>query len=355
MTFLNSRYAGLTPYTPGEQINDKSIIKLNTNESPYEPSPRAMKYAAEEIVKSRLYPDPECVSLTERIADYYNVRKEQVLVTNGSDEVLYFIFTGFFTGEKTLLFPNITYGFYRVYADFCGINYREVPLEKDLTVNVDDYTAGNVNIIIANPNAPTGIQLALPDIEKMLQADKNSLVVIDEAYVDFGGQSCMELVDQYDNLIVVQTFSKSRQLAGARVGFAVSNENIIRDLKKIKYSFNPYNVNRISAAMARGAMEDTAHFNETIKKTIETRESFTEFLRDNDFFVPDSSANFVFARHRNVKGKVLYATLKERGFLVRHFDTEILTDFVRISVGKKEDMILLAYEIEKIVKEADET
>ena len=180
--------------------------------------------------------------------------------------MLYFIFTGFFTGEKTLLFPNITYGFYRVYADFCGINYREVPLEKDLTVNVDDYTAGNVNVIIANPNAPTGIQLTLPDIERILQADNNSLVVIDEAYVDFGGQSSIDLVEKYDNLIVVQTFSKSRQLAGARVGFAISNETIIRDLKKIKYSFNPYNVNRISAAMARGAMEDTAHFNETIKR-----------------------------------------------------------------------------------------
>ncbi len=355
MSFLNVRYSNLVPYTPGEQINDKTYIKLNTNESPFEPSPKAMKYAAEEIVKSRLYPDPECVSLTERIADYYNVKKEQVIVTNGSDEVLYFIFAGFFIGEKTLLFPNITYGFYRVYADFCGVHYREVPLKQDFTIDISDYTKGNVNVIIANPNAPTGIQLAISDVEKILQADQDSLVVIDEAYVDFGGTSGMELVDQYDNLIVVQTFSKSRQLAGARVGFAVSNEAIIRDLKKIKYSFNPYNVNRISAAMARGAMEDTAYFNETIQKTIDARESFTEFLRQNDFYVLDSSANFVFARHRSVKGKALYTTLKERGFLVRHFDTEILTDFVRISVGKREDMILLANEIEKIVKEADET
>ncbi len=354
MSYLNVRYSNLVPYTPGEQINDKSYIKLNTNESPYEPSPKAMKYATEEIVNSRLYPDPECVSLTERIADYYNVRKEQVLVTNGSDEVLYFIFTGFFTGEKTLLFPNITYGFYRVYANFCGINYREVPLEKDFTIKIDDYTEGNSNIIIANPNAPTGIQLAISDIEKMLQADSNSLVVVDEAYVDFGGQSCIDLVEKYDNLIVVQTFSKSRQLAGARVGFAISHEKNIRDLKKIKYSFNPYNVNRVSAAMARGAMEDTAYFDEAIRKTIDTRESFTEFLRENDFLVVDSSANFVFAKHMTVKGKVLYSLLKERGFLVRHFDTEILTDYVRISIGKREDMALLATEIVKLLKEIDE-
>jgi len=355
MSFLNVRYSNLVPYTPGEQINDKSIIKLNTNESPYGPSPKAMKYAAEEIVTSRLYPDPECVSLTERIADYYNVRKEQILVTNGSDEVLYFIFTGFFIGEKTLLFPNITYGFYRVYADFCGLNYQEVPLKPDFTIDVNDYTEGNANIILANPNAPTGIQLDLSDIEKILKADKNSLVVIDEAYVDFGGESSIGLVEKYDNLIVVQTFSKSRQLAGARVGFAISHEKNIRDLKKIKYSFNPYNVNRVSAAMAKGAMEDTEYFDEMIRKTIETRVSFTKLLRENDFHVLDSSANFVFAKHAKVRGKALYTTLKERGFLVRHFDTEILTDFVRISIGKMEDMVLLANEIEKILKEMKET
>lgn len=353
MSFLNTRYSNLKPYTPGEQINDKRYIKLNTNESPYELSKKATKYAEAEIAKARLYPDPEHSALTAKIAEYYGVSKDQVLVTNGSDEALYFIFLGFFTGGKTLLFPNITYGFYRVYADFCGVNYREVPLKADFTVNVDDYTRGKANIIIANPNAPTGIPLELSAIEKMLKADQSSLVVIDEAYVDFGGVSSIEFVEKYDNLIVVQTFSKSRQLAGARVGFAVSKEKNIADLKKIKYSINPYNVNRVSAALAAGALADQEYFEQTVRKISETRGLFTEFLRANNFFVLTSSANFVFARHAQIKGKALYAQLKERGFLVRHFDTELLTDFVRITIGKREDMLSLADEIKNILKEID--
>ncbi len=353
MSFLNKRYANLKPYTPGEQINDKRYVKLNTNESPYELSEKATKYAKAEIAKARLYPDPEHSALTAAIAAYYGLNQDQILVTNGSDEALYFIFAGFFTGGKTLLFPNITYGFYRVYADFCGVNYREIPLKADFTININDYSEGDANIIIANPNAPTGIPLELSAIEKMLNADKNSLVVIDEAYVDFGGESSIKFVEKYDNLIVVQTFSKSRQLAGARVGFAVSKGKNIADLKKIKYSINPYNVNRVSAALAGGAMADQEYFEQTIRKIIETREFFTGFLRANNFFVLDSAANFVFARHEQIKGKALYAVLKERGFLVRHFDTELLTDFVRITIGKREDMLLLAGEIKNILKEID--
>lgn len=345
MSFLNYN---LKPYTPGEQLNDKKYIKLNTNENPYKLSKTARKYAETEIKNSRLYPDPESSSLTEKIAELYGIDKSQILVTNGSDEALYFIFRGFFTAEKPLLFPNITYGFYKTYAEFCGINYIEVPLKDDFTIDIDDYTKGNSNVIIANPNAPTGLCLEVSDIEKILCADKNSLVVIDEAYVDFGGTSCVDLVDNYDNLVVIQTFSKSRQLAGARVGFAISNKKNIDDLKKVKYSFNPYNVNRVSEAMARGALEDIDYFNETIEKIVKTRELFTEDLRALDFFVLDSSANFVFAKYPKINGKELQTILKSRGFLVRHFDTEILNDFVRISIGKKKDMEALVEEIKKL-------
>ncbi|NLJ64103.1 MAG: histidinol-phosphate transaminase [Christensenellaceae bacterium] len=353
MSFLNEIYLNLKPYTPGEQLNDKNYIKLNTNENPYGVSEKAKRYAEEEIAKSRLYPDPENSLLAEKIAEYYRVDKNQVIITNGSDEVLYFIFAGFFTGNKKLLFPNITYGFYRVYADFCGVNYYEVPLKADFTINTDDYTKGNANIIIANPNAPTGIYLGLSEIEKIIMADTKSLVVIDEAYIDFGGNSCIELVEKYDNLIVVQTFSKSRQLAGARVGFAISNEKNISDLKKIKYSINPYNVNRVSEAMARGAIEDKEYFDKTVQKIIETREGFVCSLREKGFLVLDSYTNFVFAKHDKIKGKVLYSMLRDRGFLVRHFDTALLTDFIRISIGKKEDMMLLINEIENILKEVE--
>jgi len=352
MSFLNNRYSHVKPYVPGEQPDDRDYIKLNTNESPYEPSEMARKYAEEEIAKSRLYQDPENPLLAEKVAGYYHVNKNQVIITNGSDEALYLIFTGFFTGEKTLLFPNITYGFYKVYADFCGIRYHEVPLRDDFTVNIGDYTKGNANVIIANPNAPTGICLEFSEIEKMLKADKNSLVVIDEAYVDFGGTSSIELLGDYDNLIVVQTFSKSRQLAGARVGFAISSEKNIRDLKRIKYSINPYNVSRVSEAMARGALEDKEYFDKMIQNIKETRTLFTSSLRKTGFFVLDSSTNFVFTRHADIKGKALYALLRDRGFLVRHFDTELLIDFIRISIGKREDMMQLADEIAGIVKEA---
>ncbi len=354
MSYLNSIYANLKPYTPGEQLKDKKYIKLNANENPYETSEMAKKYAAEEISKTSLYSDSENTMLVETIADYHRVNKDQVIVTNGSDEVLYFIFLGFFTGEKPLIFPNITYGFYKVYADFCAVEYREVPLKDDYTINIDDYTKGNANVIIANPNAPTGICLGLSAIEKIIKANQDSLVVIDEAYIDFGGMSCIDLVDKYDNLIVVQTFSKSRQLAGARVGFAISNEQIIRDLKKIKYSINPYNVNRVSEAMARGAMEDQEHFEQTIQKIIETRDNFASSLRKKGFLVLDSSTNFVFAKHPKISGKALYSLLRERGILVRHFNTELLTDFVRISIGKREDMLLLLEAIENILKEEEQ-
>ncbi|MDI9519791.1 MAG: histidinol-phosphate transaminase [Bacillota bacterium] len=352
MSYLNRIYSGLKPYTPGEQMSDQNYIKLNTNENPYEASEKARKYAQAELSKTRLYQDPENSRLAEAIAKYHHVNQNQVIITNGSDEVLYFIFAGFFTGEKPLLFPNITYGFYRVYAGFCGVNYREVPLKADFTIDLDDYTKGNANIIIANPNAPTGLKMEPSDIERILKADQNSLVVVDEAYVDFGGTSCIRLVEKYDNLIVVQTFSKARQLAGARVGFAISHEKNISDLKKIKYSINPYNVNRISEAMAIGAMEDQEHFEKTISKVIETREAFTSAIREKGFLVLDSSTNFVFAKHPGIKGKALYTKLREKGFLVRHFDTGLLTDFIRISIGKMEDMMLLADAFDNILREA---
>lgn len=348
--FLNKNYQTLESYVPGEQPTDMKYIKLNTNEFPYEPSPLVLKNLNEEETKKlNLYPDPKSTHLKETIAKRYGFDAKNVFVSNGSDETLAFFFMAFC--ENGVVFADITYGFYEVYANLYNLDYKKIPLKDDFSIDINDYIGINKNIIIANPNAPTGMILSIDDIEKIVSSNKNNLVAIDEAYVDFGGQSALNLVNKYDNLIVIQTFSKSRALAGGRLGFAIANENIISDFEKIKYSTNPYNINRLTQISGISAIEDDAYYMNLCKEVIKTREFTKEELTKLGFAVTDSYANFVFASHKNFDGEKLYLSLKENGILVRHFATERIKDYLRITIGKMEDMKVLIKTLKNIIGE----
>ena len=349
--FFSEKYASLAPYVPGEQPKDKKYIKLNTNESPFPPSPMACSAAAEAVKELQLYSDPECTDLVRTAARMLGIEPEQILFTNGSDEALNFAFMAFCDQKTPAIFPDITYGFYKVFAGINGIPYRQMPLKADFTVDVGDYLACESTVFLANPNAPTGLSLPLEDIEKIVSSNPDRVVVIDEAYVDFGGESALPLIQKYDNLLVVQTFSKSRSLAGGRLGFAVGSKELIRDLKTIQYSTNPYNVNRMTMAAGIGALEDTKYFEENCRKIRENRAWATDALRQMDFTVLDSDTNFILARHSTVGGKALYLRLKEEGILVRHFDTPRLTDYVRITIGSDEQMKILVNTVKKILED----
>lgn len=348
--FFSERYSNLIPYTPGEQPKNMEYIKLNTNESPYPPSQNVYEAVKKEAEKLHLYSDPQASVITEKIAKRYGVDKSQVLVTNGSDEVLNFAFMAFGSGKKEMLFPNITYGFYTVFAELNGLRYREVPLKDDFTIDVNDYIGKDTMIVIANPNAPTGIALTLDEIEKIVKSNKNSVVVIDEAYVDFGAQSAVSLVDKYDNLLVTMTFSKSRSMAGGRIGFGIGSREIINDLNTIKYSTNPYNVNRISQVAGACAIDSDEYYMANCKEIIKTREYTKKSLEELGFLVLDSRANFLFAKSDKISGKDLYLKLKENGVLVRHFDKEIIKDFNRITIGTKEQMDIFLRETKRILE-----
>lgn len=348
--FFSERYSNLIPYTPGEQPKNMEYIKLNTNESPYPPSQNVYEAVKKEAEKLHLYSDPQASVITEKIAKRYGVDKSQVLVTNGSDEVLNFAFMAFGSGKKEMLFPNITYGFYTVFAELNGLRYREVPLKGDFTIDVNDYIGKDTMIVIANPNAPTGIALTLDEIEKIVKSNKNSVVVIDEAYVDFGAQSAVSLVDKYDNLLVTMTFSKSRSMAGGRIGFGIGSREIINDLNTIKYSTNPYNVNRISQVAGACAVDSDEYYMANCKEIIKTREYTKKSLEELGFLVLDSRANFLFAKSDKISGKDLYIKLKENGVLVRHFDKEIIKDFNRITIGTKEQMDIFLRETKRILE-----
>ena len=339
--FFTSKYDQLTPYTPGEQPKDQQYVKLNTNESPYPPSPKAVAKAAEAAATLQLYSDPECKLLTEKAAETFGVAPDEMLFTNGSDEILNFAFMAYCDNTHPAIFPDITYGFYPVFAKLSGIPFEEIPLNEDFTINVADYTGQHKTIFIANPNAPTGIALPLTDIEKIVKSNPDSVVVIDEAYVDFGAESAVSLIHTYDNLLVTQTFSKSRSMAGARLGVGFACKALIRDLNTIKYSTNPYNVNRMTMAAGIGALEDAEYFKNNCQRIIDTRAWTTEQLRALGFTVIDSAANFVFAKHSAVDGKELYLKLKENGVLVRHFDKDKLRDYNRITIGSAEQMHIL--------------
>ena len=351
--FLSSKYLSLEAYTPGEQPRDMKYIKLNTNESPYPPSKRVVDaLSSEEVLKLNLYSDPTCRALKTRIAELYGVEYENVFVSNGSDDILNFSFMAFCEGDKRgVKFPEISYGFYSVYAELHGASYEAIPLKKDFSINVNDYMGNDATVVIANPNAPTGIALTLDEVERIVKANPDNLVLIDEAYVDFGGESAVELTKKYGNLLVVCTFSKSRSLAGARLGFAIANKEIIADLEKIKYSTNPYNINRLSLIAGEMAILDNGYYMDNCKKIIETRAYIQNKLKELGFEVTDSKANFIFARSQKIGGKELYLKLKERGILVRHFDKEKIKDYNRITVGTREEMNALLSAITEILKE----
>ena len=351
--FLSSKYLSLEAYTPGEQPRDMKYIKLNTNESPYPPSKRVVDaLSSEEVLKLNLYSDPTCRALKTAIAELYGVEYENVFVSNGSDDILNFSFMAFCEGEKRgVKFPEISYGFYSVYAELHGASYKAIPLKDDFSIDINDYMGNNANVVIANPNAPTGIALTLDEVEKIVKANPDYLVLIDEAYVDFGGESAIELTKKYSNLLVVCTFSKSRSLAGARLGFAIANKEIIADLEKIKYSTNPYNINRLSLIAGEMAILDNVYYMDNCKKIIETREYTQARLKELGFEVTNSKANFIFAKSDKIGGKELYLKLRERGILVRHFDKEKIKDYNRITVGTREEMESLIGAITDILKE----
>ena len=347
--FFSQKYKNLIPYTPGEQPKDMKYIKLNTNESPFPPSPKAQEYAKKASENLQLYPDPECRTLTEKIAEHFGVKYENVLVTNGSDEILNFAFMAFCDKDNPCVFPDITYGFYTVFAEINNIPYTEIPLRDDFTINVEDYIGIGKNIFIANPNAPTGIALKRDEIERIIASNPDNIVVIDEAYVDFGGESCVPLINKYDNLIVTQTFSKSRSMAGARLGFGVASAALIQDMNTVKYSTNPYNINRMTMAAGLGVMEDEAYTQANCRIIMENREYTVNELAKLGFTTLASSTNFVFTKHSSVSGAEIYAKLREKGILVRHFTKEKIADYNRITIGSIEEMKALINSLKEIL------
>ena len=346
--FFSKRHDALTPYTPGEQPRDMQYVKLNTNESPFPPSPAVAAAVARECGSLQLYSDPENIALRQKLAQIYGVQPQQVLVANGSDDILNFAFQAFADEDAPLAFPDITYGFYPVFARLHHIPYTRIPLREDFSIDPADYMGGGQTVVIANPNAPTGLCLPLEDIEAIVRSNPDRVVIIDEAYVDFGGESAAALVDRYDNLLVVQTFSKSRSMAGARLGFAIGNEALIADLNTLKYATNPYNVNRMTEAAGIAALEENDYYLENARTIAANREWTAQQLRNMGFTVLDSRANFLFARSGRIEGKALYEGLKARGILVRHFDAPRIAPFVRITVGTREQMERLIREIREM-------
>ena len=327
----------LVPYVPGEQPKMAKLVKLNTNENPYGPSPKALEAMRAELSDNlRLYPDPNSDRLKQAVADYYGVKTSQVFVGNGSDEVLAHAFHGLFQHGKPLLFPDISYSFYPVYCGLYGIPFEAVPLDEQFQIRVEDYARANGGIIFPNPNAPTGCLLALDAIEQILKASPDTVVVVDEAYIDFGGQTAIGLVDRYPNLLVTQTLSKSRSLAGLRVGLAVGHPDLIEALERIKNSFNSYPIDRVANVGAAVAFEDRAYFEQACSAVIASRESLVAQLQQRGFEVLPSAANFIFARHPQQDAAALAARLREQGVIVRHFKQERIAQFLRISIGTPE-------------------
>ncbi len=348
--FFSNKFDALTPYTPGEQPKILNLIKLNTNESPFPPSQKAVKGAAEAAEILQLYSDPTCSTLTEKMAEILGVKPEQVLMTNGSDEILNFAFMAYGDADNPIVFPDITYGFYPVFAQLSNVPYEEIPLDDEFKIRVSDYIGINKTIVIANPNAPTGIALSLDEIEEIVKSNPNNIVVIDEAYVDFGNKSAVCLLDKYDNLLVTGTFSKSRSMAGARLGFGVASKEIIQDLNTIKYSTNPYNINRMTMAAGIGALEDEEYTKQNCRTICENREYTMTKLKELGFVITPSTTNFIFAKHPSVSGIDIYTKLREKGILVRHFTGERICEYNRITVGTREQMDKFLTAVEEILE-----
>ena len=349
--FMSDKFASLTPYTPGEQPKDTQYVKLNTNESPFPPSPRAIKLAGEAAQDLMLYPDPECRALTQAVADGLGVDVSEVLLTNGSDEILNFAFMAYCDENTPAVFPNITYGFYSVFAELNRVPYIEIPLKDDFTVDVDTICNTRGTVFLANPNAPTGIELPQSEICRILESDPNRIVVVDEAYVDFGAQSAVSLLGKYPNLLVTQTFSKSRSMAGARLGFGVGSAELIGDLNTLKYSTNPYNINRMTMAAGLGTMQDAEYTAKNCRTIQENRAYTMEKLAALGFTMTESKANFIFAKHPKLDGEKTYLALKDMGILVRHFGKAEISDYNRITVGTREQMDVLLSALGRILEE----
>ena len=350
--FLSPALSAVTPYTPGEQPQDQQYIKLNTNESPYLPSPAVIAAVSEhEVEKLRLYSDPACADLLKAAAAHFGLQPEQIMPGNGSDENLFFALRAFCDADHPLAYADITYGCYGVWCGLMHIPSHIVPLKEDFTLDPKDYYGLNQTIVLANPNAPTGIALPRAEIEGILKANPNNVVIVDEAYVDFGGESCVPLIDQYENLLVVQTFSKSRQLAGARLGLAMGNAKLIADLNRVKFSLNPYNINRLTLKAGQAALEDTAYFDTTRAAIVETRSWTRQQLEARGFTVLDSRSNFLFARTARQDGGTLYRKLKENGVLVRHFDAPRIHSWLRITIGTPAQMQALLAALDKILED----
>lgn len=349
--FLSYAYNGLTPYTPGEQPADMAqLVKLNTNENPFPPAPGVIRALNSDAVRSlRLYNDPTAAKLTAAMAVAYGLQPQQVFFGNGSDEVLALAFMAF--GTNGLSFADITYGFYPVLAGLYRLYANIIPLHSDFTLHVEDYDGTEGAVVIANPNAPTGIALPVADVEALLQKNRNRLVIVDEAYVDFGGESAVPLIEQYDNLLVVGTFSKSRSLAGARLGYALGSAALIADLNRIKFSFHPYNVNALTQAAGTAALEDKIYFEACCTEVAALREYLAGELKQLGCKVLPSKANFLFVNPVCMTGEEFFTILRHNKILVRHFDDARIADFVRISVGTKDDMDLLIKICKKIFKD----
>ena len=347
--YLINTYQSLEAYVPGEQPQDMRYVKLNTNENPYPPSPAVIEAASREAGRLQLYSDPVCATLRDAIAGLYGVKRENVYVSNGSDDILNFAFMAFAGRGGRAYFPDISYGFYRVFGDLHGCDYRTVPLEADFSIDPAKYHGLDGLIVIANPNAPTGMALSVDDIEGIVRTNPDHVVVIDEAYVDFGAESCVKLTAQYDNLLVVQTFSKSRSMAGARLGFAFAGAGLIADLDRIKYSTNPYNVNLMTCAAGAAAIADNAYYMANCRRIGATRDATAERLRALGFTVLPSKANFLFAKSDRIGGDALYRALKKRGVLVRHFESPRIRDFNRITIGTEAQMDVLIGKVEEIL------
>ena len=342
----------VVPYTPGEQPNESGMIKLNTNENPYSPAPGVEKaLKALDADTLRLYPDPTAGDLVHSIAAFYGLKDEQVFTGVGSDDVLAMCFLTFFNSEKPILFPDITYSFYDVWADLLRIPYERPALDEEFHIRKEDYFRENGGIVFPNPNAPTGVEMPLSEIEEIVAKNPESIVIVDEAYVDFGAASALPLIEKYDNLLVVQTFSKSRQLAGARLGLAMGNAKLIADLNRVKFSLNPYNINRLTLKAGQAALEDTAYFDRTRAAIVDTRSWTKQQLEARGFAVLDSRSNFLFASTSRKDGGTLYKELKKNGILVRHFDAPRIANWLRITIGTPEQMQALVETLDKILEE----
>lgn len=348
--FLNAQYQTLEAYTPGEQPRDMRYIKLNTNESPYPPAPSVVSsITGQEVELLRLYSDPTGKALKEKLAGLYGVAPENVFLSNGSDEVLNFAFMAF--GGKGAVFPDISYGFYQVFGDLYGIPYEKILLKEDFSLDYRDYCGKNKLVVIANPNAPTGMSIPVDQIERIAATNPDSVVLIDEAYVDFGGESALPLIEMYDNLLVTRTYSKSRCLAGGRLGYAFAAPGLIADLEKIKYSTNPYNLDRLTLRLGEATVDAESYYQEKCAAIQQTRAWTAEKLKELGFMVLPSQANFLFAKSPDMDGGALYLALKAKGILVRHFTSSRICQFNRITIGTPEQMAVFIDTLKEVLYE----